>query len=180
MKRWLALAALLGLLSQSASADILFNKRGLQRLYFTGTLVSCACASTSVAEVLQTYTVPAGTLANVGDTIHVVAAGTAANTTDVKTISVKLNASLVSSMNAAAVGANRFYFEIWLTKTGSSTQSFAAIGTTTAAPAGVNSVTTVVSDSAPITVTVNALNTTAATAGSLSLQYMAVDFLSGS
>jgi hypothetical protein len=181
MKRWLALAALLGLLSQSAAADIRFNRsRGFQRLYFTGTLVNCACASTTVAETLATYTLPAGILANVGDTIHIVASGAFAATTDTKNASVKMGGSTPGNVTINTTSGVRWYSEIWATKTGPNAQSFGAIGATVTNAAGTSTGTMPLADTAPIVITVTALNSTTTAAASITLQYMTVDFVPGS
>jgi hypothetical protein len=147
-----------------------------RRLYFSGTPVSCTCSSTSVADVLQTYTLPVGVLANVGDTLHVVAAGTYANTTDTKTATLKFN-STAFAQNGAAVGANRWMFEMWMSKTGTSTQQYALFGGSSANTTGLTSGSAAIIETAPVAVTLNGINTTAATAGSVTLQYMAVDFI---
>jgi hypothetical protein len=180
MKRWLALAALLGLLSQSATADILFNKRGVQRLYAVG--ISVGNGADLTQDTLQSFIVPAGILANVGDTLHIFASGTAGATTDAKTVTIKLNAPSLAAFNLNVAAATRWTSDIYITKTGPNTQSYGNMSATPGAPSAsqVTNGTLALTDTAALPLLVTGQNATNSVAGSITCQLLTVDFISGS
>jgi hypothetical protein len=180
MRRLFALLAVLAALTLPAASQTPTGAAEWQRLYFTGTLVNCACASTSTAENLATYTLPAGILANAGDTIHIVAGGVFAASTDTKSVTVKIGSQTPITVAGATAGANRWYSEVWLTKSAANVQTFASVGAQVVNTSGTNAGTTSQNDTAAIVLAITALNATATTAGSISLQYLAVDFIRGS
>jgi len=95
-------------------------------LVFQSTTVNGNGADTT-EDTLYTTTIPAGLLQNVGDTLHVVVKGTAAASTDTKVLRIRFGNTIVSNFNCVAVGQIAWYFDAYIMKTGSNTQSTTAI-----------------------------------------------------
>lgn len=133
-------------------------------LYATGAIVGNGADTT--LDTLQSYTLPAGSLNNVGDAIHIVASGTFAGSTDTKNINIKLGSPVISSLSGSVTASTSWAMDVWVVKTGANTQSIHTQGTVagTAGAAGTSSITTSVTDTASITITVLGQNATAATA----------------
>jgi hypothetical protein len=180
MRKLFALLAVLATLTLPTAAQTPTSAAEWQRLYFTGALVNCACASTTVAETLGTFTLPAGILANVGDTVHLVAAGSVIGSTDNKNLSVKVGSQTPFGLSATTGGSLRWYLEVWITKSTTNVQTYASIGGNMVTTIGTGSGTTAQNDAAPIILAITALNSTTTTAASITMQYMTVDFVRGS
>jgi hypothetical protein len=144
-------------------------------LYVTG--VSVGNGADTTEDQLQTYTLPAGQLANVGDIIHITAGGVFAGSTDSKTVKVKFAGAALSIPTGSTVGQTRWSSEVWIVKTGSNTQSFMAVGTNVSASAGTNNGTATATDTNALAVTVTGQNATNSVAGSVTCQYLAVQYI---
>ena len=145
------------------------------RLYATG--VSVASGADITEDTLQTFTVAAGQLANVGDTLHVVAGGVFAGAgTDTRTARLKFGVNNLSAVQVTAAASTKWSVEAWIIKTGSNTQSYVAVGTTNSAVVGTNNGTLTVTDTGTIAVAVSGQNATTATAGSVTAQAFIVEF----
>lgn len=128
----------------------------------------------TTADTLMSFTVPANTLVNVGDTLHLVARGTTPGTTDNKVIHLQVGAGAASATNNSAPQTT-WFFEMWVTKTGPNAQAwFALINNNTNNTTSQNGTLAAV-DTAGIAVLLTGQNTTAATAGSVVAQFMYVE-----
>lgn len=166
MKRFLLTAAF-SLLAVSAVAQTVLSgaPTGAETaIYATGAIVGNGADTT--LDTLQTYTLPANTLLNVGDAIHIVASGTFASSTDTKNIKIVFGTPTIASLVGSAAASTAWAFDIWVIKTAANTQSIHAQGTVvgTAGAAGTSSTTTAVVDSSAITIVVQGQNATIATA----------------
>lgn len=144
-------------------------------LYITGTSVGNGADTTE--DQLQTYMLPAGQLANVGDMIHIIAGGVFAGSTDSKTVKVKFANAALSIPTGSTVGQTRWSSEVWIVKTGSNTQSFMAVGTNVSASAGTNNGTATATDTNALSVTVTGQNATNSVAGSVTCQFLTVQYI---
>lgn len=125
------------------------------------------------------YTIPAGQLANIGDTLHIRVGGNMGATTDVKTARVKLNNLGVGATVIASTAPGTSWREDgYLAKTGSNTQTISwysfAGNSTTAAFATVTALA--ITDAAPIALSVTGQNATNSVAGSITCTWLTVDF----
>ena len=147
-------------------------------LYQTG--ASAGNGPDTTEDVLQSYSLPAGTLANVGDIVHIVAGGTFAATTDTKAVNLRFGgiAGVIGcNPSGASVALTRWAFEAWMVKTGTSTQSFISIGHCNGTTSGTSSNTSALNDTLPIQIVVTGRNSTNPVAGSVSAQYFTVEAL---
>lgn len=71
---------------------------------------------------LMTYSIPAGSLATNGDTIHVVCAGIFAANANNKTLTLVYGGTTLISTGAVAFNAADWHIEAWITRTGATTQ----------------------------------------------------------
>lgn len=171
---WICLGLLFPI-SSALAQPIPASGFGRQVLYTTGTSVGNG-ADTS-ADTLQTFSIPANTLVNVGDIIHVVAGGTFASSTDNKTAAIKFGATFQDTITATTTSAVRWYGEVWFTKTGTNTQSYMALGAQVANTSGTNAATTGLAEGSPIVLTVVGQNNTAAVANSITCQMLMVEYI---
>lgn len=107
--------------------------------------------------------------ANVGDSIHFVARGVSAGSTDVKTIRLKLGASTACSNTNSTAGQTVWYLECWVTKSGTNAQSTAFWSNNATNNTLQNVNATAVNDGSPITVSVTAQDATTATANAIQI-----------
>jgi hypothetical protein len=151
-------------------------------LFFTGTSVGNGADLTE--DTLQTYTLPTGMLANAGDTIKITAGGAFGATTDSKTAAVHfggIGSAILSGPVGVTAAQARWATEVSVTKTGASTQSYAAVGLTLNSTAGgPNSGTLTATDTGTIQILVTGKNVTNSVAGSVTCQYLLVEFVPGS
>lgn len=130
-------------------------------------------------DTLQTFQVPAGQLANVGDRLHIVAGGTFGATTDSKTARVKFgSSSAIGAITGSTAGQTTWAITVDIVKSGSSTQSVSAFAMHTNGSSG-NNVTLNQTDTNQLAVTVTGQNATNSVAGSITCRYLTVDFISG-
>jgi hypothetical protein len=178
MKR-IILAAALCLASIQAHAQLITNPpSGFQRLFSQGASSGNGADLTEdTLTTCSTYSLPANTLANVGDTIRIVAGGKLGATTDARTYKVKLGSLIVVAVATSLAVATDWYAELSITKTGASTQSYSAIATSLGIVAFARSGTASLTDTAPIAVTVTGQNATNTVAGSVTCQMIIVDLM---
>lgn len=176
-----ALAAfLLSLITISADAQVVSNGTtapGFVRLFSNG--VSSGNGADITEDTLSTcvYTIPANQLANVGDTLHIVAGGTFAGSTDVKTARVRLGGVTVASFVGSTAGATAWFMQADVIKTAAGAQmtntfSF-ALNQTSFVLGGATALT----DTATIPLLVTGINATNSVAGSITCRYLTVDFV---
>jgi hypothetical protein len=178
-------AATLALASAAATAQTPTPGQGFQTLYTTG-------ISTGIAGVISQedtlcpagapYNLPAGTLANVGDRIRIVAAGTTASSTDTKNVRLRFGTGapgVISQPLLSTASGTRWSLTAEIVKTGPSAQSYSVIGVAqnSALTGGIAAGTLTFTDTAPIPISVTGQNTTSAVAASLTCQYLSVDLL---
>lgn len=177
MKKQLLSLALLALPTLGHAQVISPAPSGYQMLYATGTSVGNG-ADTNI-DTLQTFTVPAGKFANVGDVIHIISSGTWASSTDNKKTNINFGASVVAAQNTTTSGVTRWSAEVWIVKTGSGTQSYMALGGLNGSSAnnGVLSGTLTIDDTQPIVITVTGQNATNPVAGSVTAQGLVIEYL---
>jgi hypothetical protein len=151
---------------------------GIHLLYQTSTSVGNGADTTE--DTLQTFVVPAGKLAAVGDRLVIELSGTMAASTDSRTSRVRLNGgSNIGGITGTTVNHTQWVNRVVIMKTGSNTQSVVSNATVSAAPLGLVSLLTV-TDTAAITITVTGQNNTNSVAGSITCRYMTVDYIPAS
>jgi len=154
--------------------------RAASLLVADGLLANCVCGSTTVADTMKTYTLPAGQLANVGDMIHIVAGGKMAASTDAKNVRPKFGGVVLSNPIGSTAAQILWSVDIWVLKTGANTQTWWAQGGVINIYNGNSGGTLTQTDTAPIPITIDALNSTAATAASISTQMLVVQYFPAS
>jgi len=130
-------------------------------------------------DTLQSYTLPANRLANVGDMLRITAGGSFAGTTDSKNARVRFGAAVLSAPGGSAASTVRWSVIANLVKTSASNQSYTTLGAVLNGPAasGMASGTATVIDTAPILISVTGQNVTSAVAGSITCQFFSVEFI---
>lgn len=171
------LLAFLLLPMQVSAQSISAGSSGLTNLFNTSASVGNGADTTE--DTLQTFVVPAGQLANVGDRLVIELGGTLGATTDNKTVRVKLNGGASIGTITVSAAAQVFWVShIVVMKTGASTQSTIALAGASNIVAALNGLQTV-TDTATITITVTGQNITNSVAGSIVCRYMTVDYQHG-
>jgi hypothetical protein len=122
------------------------------------------------------YTLPAGTLANIGDSIHIIAGGGFAASTDTKQARVYFGSAVPGQETGAIVAATSWYTDVWVTKTGSSAQSYIASNIRNGAQPAPITNTTTQTDTNTILLKVTGQNSTNSVLNSITCQFMAVEF----
>ena len=145
-------------------------------LYVTGTSVGNGADLTE--DVLQTYTLPANTLTNVGDILHIVAGGVFGGTSDSKTARIRFGGiagAVLCGPTGVSAGATRWVIESWIVKTAAGAQSFTSLGNTVNAnTSGTTSGTTALDETTNLQIVATGQNTTNPAAGSITCQYFHV------
>jgi len=148
-------------------------------LYSNGILAGTGADTTE--DTMMSVTLPANTLVNVGDTLHVVVRGVAAANTDVKTTRIKFGpGQTIAITQNSATTTLAYYMESWITVTAvnaQTTASFAQNGTvaSSSASSSVN-----LNMAAPITIALTGQNATNGTANSVQANLMLVELFPGS
>lgn len=169
------LAVALLLIASSASAQVITPApSGFQRLYVTGTSVGNGADTTE--DTLQTYTISAGQLANVGDVIHLRTGGTLAASTDAKAVRLKVGNQLVASLASSAAGVTAWALEATIIKTGANGQSYVGWSIPNSAGGTSKAGTLTLTDTSTIQILVTGQNTTNPVAGSVTAQMLIVDY----
>jgi len=161
----------------NGSAWVPSNSGGSRTLYVNGAVAGNGADLTE--DSLMSYSLPANTLANVGDTIRIFAAGALGATTDAKTVRIKFGTTPVHAPNSSAAGTTRWTSQIYITKTGSGTQSYGTMGVmqATAVGSGVISGTLTKTDTSPIAIEVTGQNATNSVANSVTIQLLFIEFI---
>jgi|KBSMisStandDraft_5_1062788.scaffolds.fasta_scaffold00041_24 hypothetical protein len=166
MKAFLAFLLLLAV--GPATAQTVTSAQSKVAVIFSSATLQGNGADTT-EDALSAYT---GTvfLANVGDVVHFTARGVSLGSTDSKSIRLKLGGTTACTATNAAAGNTTWYFDCWILKTGSNTQSawFFNNNATNNVASSLNSIT--VTDNVSLTVNVTAQNATAGTANSIQIQ----------
>lgn len=171
--KWVAI--FLGLMVGSANAQIITPAAsGYQRLYSNG--ISAGNGADTTRDVMMSYTLAAGQLANVGDVIHVRAGGTLAASTDQKVVSLVVGGTVIAQDNSAAVGGTTWSMDVTMIKTGSNAQSYISLMTVKSGTVAPTSGTLTLTDTGTIAVQVTGQNQTNSVAGSITVQVLTVDY----
>lgn len=144
-------------------------------LYVTGTSVGNGADTTE--DTLQSFTMAAGQLANVGDVIRITAGGTFAGSTDSKQVKIKFANAAMSIPTGSTVGATRWAANVAITKTGTNTQSFIVGAENISASPGTNSGTLTATDANALTIAVTGQNSTNSVAGSVTCQVLLIEYI---
>jgi hypothetical protein len=187
IRRWLSPTLALLLLALPASADITFLGGGKAALplYVSYTLAGNGADTTE--DQCQTYTVPASTFQNPGDTLIINASGSFASSTDNKNARIRLNTTAgtnVAAAQATAASTVKWAITAFLVKAGAPGATSYVIhslgnGNFNASGTGTNSSTTSITDSATLPILITGQNLTTATASSITCQYFSVWFMKG-
>lgn len=173
--RWL-IAALL-LLPLGAAAQTVSGGKQLYQVLFVTTTPGGNGADLN-EDTMTTYTVPAGTLANVGDRLHITASGTFGGTTDSKTVRIKLGSSAaVASLNVATSGQVTWNAIVDIIKSGSNAQRYGGVVASTANGSSAGSGSISQTDTNALALVVTGQNATNSVANSITCQNLQVDFI---
>jgi hypothetical protein len=134
--------------------------------------------------ILKTYTLPANTLANNGDVIHITAGGTMGATTDSKTVRLRwggIGGSVLANPSGAVAGAVTWHSEAWIMRTAAGAQSFNSNGAVVGSgnTSGVLTANASIDETQPQDILVTGRNTTTVAAGSITCSYFHVEYKKG-
>ena len=150
-----------------------------QGLFTSG--VSVGNGADLTEDIIKTFSVPGNTLLNIGDKLHIVAAGAFAASTDAKTARIRFGGISGTILNAAsgnAAGQTSWTAEAWITITSVGNFAFAGMGVTVGAPTGGGASGTAALDlTAAQTLAVTGQNATTSTAGSITCTYFQVELI---
>ncbi len=145
-------------------------------LFATGTIGSNGADLSE--DTLQTYTLPASSLVNVGDRLIIFASGGAGGTTDNKVIRFRIGSGaggIIMASTAATASGTHWSGYAEVVKTGSNTQSAGGLASVTnTTNAGSGALTTTVTDTSTMVISITGQNTTNSVSGSITCQYFSV------
>lgn len=145
-------------------------------LFNTGASVGNGADTTE--DTLQTFVIPAGQLANVGDRIVIEAGGALTGSADVKVVRLRFNGGSGAAITSNASTEVAWMCRLVMMKTGANTQaSVITFGATTIS--AYNCTTGALTDTSAITLTVTGQNNTNFVAGSITCRYLTVDYIPG-
>ena len=163
----------------ACTSGVISTVSGLREtLYTNGTAVGNGSDTTE--DTLMSYTIPANTLANVGDRIEIKVACKLAANTDTKTFRVRIgtvSGTTLTSMQGTTTNHTACASSIWIMKTGSSTQAYGSLGSTNLNSSYDYVGTLALTDTAGITLYVTGQDSTAATSNAVQAQLFLVDFV---
>jgi len=162
------------LLARPSLADIAFYPKTGRLLYASTTLVGNGADLTQ--DVLQTYSVPANTLANVNDRLIIRAGGLFTGSTDSKTAAIRWGGSNALVATVSTASQQIWRMEMDIIKTGSNTQTISGLMASNSSFTSAATTTTTRTDTAAIVVDVTGQNTTTATANTIQCRYFTVDY----
>lgn len=150
---------------------------GPRILYTTGTSVGNGADTTE--DTLQTYTLPAGVLVNIGDTLHIVAGGVYISSTDTKTARIRWGSTVIlANPIGLAAGVTTWFADMWVVKTGVNAQSYISSAVElNAAVNGVRNGVATETDTAGIIIKVSGQNGTNSVLNSITCQMYTVLFI---
>jgi hypothetical protein len=143
-------------------------------LFHTG--VSVGNGADITEDTLQSFTMLAGQLQNVGDALHILAIGTAGATTDSKTAKIKFGATTVAQRVCNAAGLTLWNIDIWITKTGPTAQRVSGNANAQTGTWGIISTAQALADTSALVVSCTGQNATNPVAGSITCDTMIVDY----
>jgi len=146
-----------------------------QALYATYTNVGNGADTT--LDTLQTFTMAAGQLKNVGDRLVIRAGGNFAASTDSKSAQLRMGAGALLTVTAAAVGQLSWRIEGEVCKTGPNAQTVCAYGVSSGNISSGNTATSAQPDASAITLLIAGQNTTNPVASSITCRYFTVDYV---
>jgi hypothetical protein len=148
-------------------------------LYVTGASVGNGADLT--ADTLQSYNIPANTMANVGDMVRIHAAGVFISSTDNKTAIIKFGSATLATINTATAGVTRWAADITVVRTSASNQSWMVLSAVQGSSVGngINAGTSTQTDTAIINILVTGQNATNSVANSVTCQILTVEFIPG-
>lgn len=187
MRRLIVACALFGLLAASAGADTLSGTAGssgsggplkFTRLFTSLTVIGNGADLTE--DTLVSYTIPANTLVNVGDEIHVIATGGFTGSTDAKTARVRIGPGVGPAAPVTTVATNMAWrIEVHFIKSALNTQQsdeFTAISGGAGTQYYIN-VQSTETEGTALSLTVTGQNTTNSVASSITVRTVTVDLL---
>jgi hypothetical protein len=153
---------------------------GIATLYTFGNGAGVGNGADTTEDTLLTYNIPAATLKAVGDRIRIIVNGACAGSTDSKTARLRLNGSgalqAVNCTTASNTGWT-IYMEVQKIGAGSTQQLTLNYSLVNNGNAVVGGGSAVITDTSPIALTVTGQNSTTATANTILLRYVAVEYL---
>lgn len=176
-----AIAGGLGLLATRHAAfgqTVTLGAASGQRLYQTTTSVGNGADTTE--DVLQTYVMPAGIFVNIGDVIVITANGTLGATTDSKVMRIKAGGTAVSfSPTATLASQTQWRLQTSVQKRGTNLQTVDSIGSLAGASGTTNTQAILINavDTGALTWTISGQNNTSSVAGSITCQYVTIDYI---
>jgi len=172
--RLLFLAALL--LPFAASAQLVTSVPIRPLLLYSNGIIAGNGADTT-EDTIMSVSMPANTLVNVGDTLHIVVRGVAAANTDTKTTRVRFGGAQVIAITQNSATTTLIYlFQVWITVTGVNTQTSISYSQNGTATSTSNTVPLTATTTAPIVIATTGINATNPTANSVQVNMMFVEF----
>ena len=148
---------------------------GNHLLYQSSTLVGNGADLTQ--DVLQTFTVPANTLLNVGDRLIIRASGTFISSTDSKTAALQWGGGNLLVLNVTTASQQVWRVEAEIMKTGANAQTSSVCFVTNSNTTTATVTTTTRTDTAGIVINVTGQNATNSVASSVTCRYFTVDYV---
>ena len=153
------------------------SSSGVATLFTYGSSSGVGNGADTTEDTLLTYSIPAATLKVTGDRLRIFINGSFAGSTDAKSARVRLNGTLFLTVNGATASTTTWQIYLEVQKTGANTQYTASNGlvnnTSPALSTGPGSLT----DTAAIALTVTGQNNTTAAANTITVKYVAVEYL---
>ena len=176
MGKLLLSALVLAVVSLAAKAQPIpaVSTSSSSALYVTGQAVGNGSDTTQ--DTLQTFTLPAGKLQNVGDQVLIAAGGQLAATTDNRTARILVGGTQVMGFTSTSASATRWATQVLVTKTGSNTQSYMTLVSANSGTSA-DSNTLTKTDTNTIVLSATGQDTTSATANSIICQYFTVSYI---
>jgi hypothetical protein len=154
-----------------------------QRLFQAFTPVGNGADTTE--DVLQSYTMPAGQLANIGDTLSMTAWGTLNGTVDNKVVRIRLGAggAIVGIVTSTLAPQSAWQINTIVIKTGANAQRFGNLafinGNSLNGSTLPGNSTAGMTDTAPAVLNVTGQDSSVATAGAITCAGFVIDFIRG-
>jgi hypothetical protein len=128
-------------------------------------------------DTLQTFSVPANTLRNVGDRIRIVAGGTMAASTDSRIARIRLGALIYAQVTATIASTTTWRLECDVVKTANNAQMRTGVGLATSAGVTTINGADTLTDTGALSLTVTGQNTTNSVASSVVCNYLLAEAL---
>jgi len=151
------------------------SRGGSRTLYVTGTAVGNAADLNELT--LQSYTLPAGTLANVGDIVRVTCGGVFGATTDTKNVRLKFDGAAALTQTGNLAATTRWWMQWMILKTGTGTQTIMGESQSNSTTSGTNNGLLNRTETNAIPIIVTGQNSTNSVANSVTCQMFMVEFI---